>query len=273
MKIKDYLVSNKVFSIVYNSELDMYHTSPVPDNLDKYYESEEYISHTDRKKTFIEKIYHIVRDFSFYSKEKKIAKLTNKKTTILDIGAGTADFLVYLKSKGWDTLAFEPNQSASDIGKNKQIEYIEQLDKVPDNWAEVITMWHVLEHIEDLDNQIKELKRICKPDGYIVIAVPNFKSFDAQYYKQFWAAYDVPRHLHHFSKTSIELIFRKHQILLKQIKPMYFDSFYVSILSEKYKTGKNNLFKAFCIGLYSNIYGMFKKEYSSHIYILKNDKK
>lgn len=273
MKIKDYSVTGEIFDIQYNEELDMYSTFPIPSDLEVYYQSEDYISHTDRKATFIEKIYHIVRSYTLYTKEKNISKLTHLKTTVLDIGAGTADFLVYANSKGWNTLAYEPNKMASDIGKSKNIKYIDSLNNIPDNWAEVITMWHVLEHIAELDTHIQEIQRICKPNGYIIVAVPNFKSFDAMYYKEYWAAYDVPRHLHHFSKKSIQMIFQKYNISLEKIKPMYFDSFYVSLLSEKYKTTKNNFLKSFYIGLRSNIYGFFKKEYSSHIYILKNNKK
>ena len=131
-------------------------------------------------------------------------------------------------------------------------------------------MWHALEHIPNLKDTIKNLKRILSNEGYLIIAVPNYKSFDAQYYKKYWAAYDVPRHLYHFSKVSIKNIFEEYGFELLRIKPMYFDSFYVSMLSEKYKRGKINYIKAFFIGLCSNIYGLFKKEYSSHIYVLKH---
>ncbi|MEY4038850.1 MAG: hypothetical protein RIR67_1162, partial [Bacteroidota bacterium] len=133
-----------------------------------------------------------------------------------------------------------------------------------------ITMWHVLEHVPDLDHQIKELKRLLKPTGSLIIAVPNFKSFDAQHYGKFWAAYDVPIHFWHFSKTAIQKLFQKEQMELIKILPMKFDSFYVSLLSEKYKTGRMNFVKAFFIGLWSNIKAHSDLEYSSHIYILKN---
>ena len=110
-------------------------------------------------------------------------------------------------------------------------------------------MWHVLEHVPDVEHQVAELKRLLKPSGTIIIAVPNFKSYDANHYKEFWAAYDVPRHLWHFSKTAIEKLFDKQNMNLEDIKPMWFDSFYVSLLSEKYKSGKMNFFSGFFIGL------------------------
>ncbi|MCY1240886.1 Methyltransferase domain protein [compost metagenome] len=133
-------------------------------------------------------------------------------------------------------------------------------------------MWHVLEHVPNLEDQIKELKRLLKPNGSIIIAVPNFKSYDANHYKEFWAAYDVPRHLWHFSKTAIHKLFQKENIELVKILPMKFDSFYVSLLSEKYKTGKMNFVKAFFVGLKSNWKAKRNFEYSSHIYVLKSAK-
>ena len=133
-------------------------------------------------------------------------------------------------------------------------------------------MWHVLEHVPDLENQIAELKRLLKPNGTILIAVPNFNSFDANYYGKFWAAFDVPIHLWHFSKTAIEKLFAKEDLKLIKVLPMKFDSFYVSLLSEKYKTGKMNYLKAFFIGWKSNRYGNKNSEFSSHIYVLKNAK-
>jgi predicted SAM-dependent methyltransferase len=132
-------------------------------------------------------------------------------------------------------------------------------------------MWHVLEHVPNLEEYISELKRLIKSSGTIIIAVPNFKSYDAKYYGEFWAAFDVPRHLWHFSKTAIQKLFAKQNLKLVEVLPMKFDSFYVSLLSEKYKNGKMNFLKAFWIGLKSNQYGNRKKEYSSHIYVIKSE--
>jgi 2-polyprenyl-3-methyl-5-hydroxy-6-metoxy-1,4-benzoquinol methylase len=134
-------------------------------------------------------------------------------------------------------------------------------------------MWHVLEHVPNLENQIRELKRLVKPNGTIIIAVPNFKSYDANYYGKFWAAFDVPIHFWHFSKTAIKLLFDKEDIKLEKVLPMKFDSFYVSLLSEKYKNGKMNFVKAIWIGLISNWKAIRSSEYSSHIYVLKNMEK
>ena len=148
--------------------------------------------------------------------------------------------------------------------------FADALSDLENQSFDVITMWHVLEHVPNLDEYILELKRLVKPSGTILIAVPNFKSFDANYYGRFWAAYDVPRHIWHFSKTAIQKLFSENEMRLVDVLPMKFDSFYVSLLSEKYKTGKMNFIKAFFVGLKSNSNGKQTKEYSSHIYVIKN---
>lgn len=149
------------------------------------------------------------------------------------------------------------------------MELLPSLEALPEARYKVITLWHVLEHLPDLDRQIAKLKSLLKDDGVLVVAVPNFKSFDAQHYKRFWAAYDVPRHLWHFSATAVEKVFAKQGMRLVKRKPMWFDSFYVSLLSEKYRSGKPNFIKAFYVGLRSNLMGLLTREFSSAIYIIK----
>lgn len=272
INVKDFSVSGESFSLLENVEYGILKTTPTPslEQLPFYYESEDYISHTDGSRTFFEKIYQRVKKYAIQSKVQLISNFA-AKGALLDIGAGTGDFLVAAKKQGWHVLGLEPNKKAKTIAKSKGIPFGENLKLIPDQSYDVITMWHVLEHVPDLDYQLEQLKRICKPGGIIVIAVPNYKSYDAKHYKEFWAAYDVPRHLWHFSATSIRKMFSEKNIGLLKIKPMWFDSFYVSLLSEKYKSGKMNLVKAFYIGFASNVYGIFKKEFSSHIYVLKNN--
>ena len=272
MKIKDYSVSKEAFELQYNSEYDLFKTNPIPQDLDKYYQSEDYISHTDSKRSLFERIYHLVKQYTLSQKERLISSYVNKKGNLLDIGAGTGDFLAYAKSKKWEVVGIEPSQKAKDLALKKGVLFVKSTEELSDNSFDVITMFHVLEHVEDLDKQLSELKRISKPNGIIIIAVPNFKSYDANYYKEFWAAYDVPRHIWHFSKIAIQKLFSEKEIELIKTKPMYFDSFYVSLLSEKYKNGKMNFVRAFWIGLLSNLKGMTSKEFSSHIYVLKNTK-
>ena len=272
MKVKDYSVSKETFELIFDSKYDLFKTNPIPQDLDKYYQSEDYISHTDSKRSLFERIYHLVKQYTLSQKERLISSYVNKKGNLLDIGAGTGDFLAYAKSKKWEVIGIEPSQKAKDLALKKGVLFVKSTEELSDNSFDVITMFHVLEHVEDLDKQLSELKRISKPNGIIIIAVPNFKSYDANYYKEFWAAYDVPRHIWHFSKIAIQKLFSEKEIELIKIKPMYFDSFYVSLLSEKYKNGKMNFVRAFWIGLLSNLKGMTSKEFSSHIYVLKNTK-
>ena len=272
ISVKDFSVSGESFSLLLNEEYQILKTHPQPtlDKLGSYYEFEDYISHTDGKRTLFEKMYHFIKRKAIRDKVKLINSYQPVKGRILDIGAGTGDFLLECKNQNWDILGIEPNDKAKGIALGKGIKFGDTIEKLESNSFDVITMWHVLEHVPDVEHQVAELKRLLKPSGTIIIAVPNFKSYDAKYYKEFWAAYDVPRHLWHFSKTAIEKLFDKQNMKLEDIKPMWFDSFYVSLLSEKYKSGKMNFISGFFIGLISNVSGFFKKEFSSHIYVLKN---
>lgn len=270
--IKDHSVSTEMFALIYDSDLDLIitHPQPTPENLPKYYESDDYISHTDGSRSLFEKMYQSVKNYALKNK-LNLLNSESEKGTVLDIGAGTGDFLAVLQKNGWQITGFEPNSKAKAIAGKKGIPFTESLQNLQSNSFDVITMWHVLEHIPDLENQILELKRLLKPNGTIFIAVPNFNSFDANYYGNFWAAFDVPRHLWHFSKTAIAKLFAVQNLNVVKILPMKFDAFYVSLLSEKYKTGTMNYLKAFLIGVKSNRYGKRNLEYSSHIYVIKND--
>jgi ubiquinone/menaquinone biosynthesis C-methylase UbiE len=272
LTVKDHSVSKEIFDLYYDEELDMLITSPQPElqNLGKYYESEDYISHTDNKRSLFEKAYHFVKNIALKNKLNLINSQQPQKGKLLDIGAGTGDFLLTAKNDGWETIGVEPSDRAKNIAKEKGISFVEEISTLENHSLDVITMWHVLEHVPDLELQIQELKRLLKPTGTLIIAVPNYKSFDANHYQTFWAAYDVPIHFWHFSKKSIQLLFERVDMKLEKVLPMKFDSFYVSLLSEKYKTGKMNYIKAFLIGLKSNWKAKNSKEYSSHIYILKN---
>ena len=273
LTVKDYSVSQETFDLYHDEELDMLITHPQPslENLGKYYESVDYISHTDSKRSLFEKCYHFIKSIALKNKLNLVNSLQPAKGSILDIGAGTGDFLSVVKENGWITIGVEPSDKAKAIAKSKGVVFVEQTSELENNSFDIITMWHVLEHVPNLDNQLKELKRLLKPNGNLIIAVPNFKSFDAKHYGNFWAAYDVPIHFWHFSKTAIKRLFAKEDMELVQVLPMKFDSFYVSLLSEKYKTGKMNFVKAFFIGLQSNWKARKNFEYSSHIYVLKNN--
>ncbi len=269
IKTKDFSVSGETFELFKDDNLDMLVTRPQPENLSTYYESEDYISHTDSKKSFLDRLYQSVKRVNLKNKVQLIENQLNKTKSLLDIGAGTGDFLLFAKTKGFLVVGVEPSPKARQLSTEKGIPLLERLDEVADQKFDAITLWHVLEHLPNLDQQITNMVSLLNDDGVLVIAVPNFKSYDAKHYGSHWAAFDVPRHLWHFSKTSITKLFDPHGLEVIAIKPMWFDSFYVSLLSEKYKGNKIYWLSAFFIGLVSNISAIFTKEHSSLIYILK----
>ena len=274
---EDYTVSNKKFDLLYNPVFEMLETFPQPqvDELPQYYESEDYISHTDSRRTIIDRLYQIVKKYTLKNKLNLINSFETDGKNLLDIGCGTGDFLSVCNSAGWNVVGLEPNKKAQALAKSKltgndNSDVISEMNQINSKKFDVITLWHVLEHVPNLEEYISTLKSMLKPSGVLVIAVPNFKSYDALHYKNFWAAFDVPRHLWHFSRKSIHMLFSNRHMQVMKTLPMKFDSFYVSLLSEKNKTGSANFLKAFCIGFLSNAKALKSKEYSSLIYLIKN---
>ncbi len=273
LKCKDYTVSRETFSIYVDNESHLLVTTPRPsdENLSNYYESEGYISHSDSKKSFIDKVYQLVRNYTVKRKVKLVNSFNTTDKTLLDIGSGTGDFLLACKQSGWNIDGIEPNDKANNETRTKTLtEISKNISELGNKQYDVITMWHVLEHVPNLNEYVTKIKKLLNPNGTLVIAVPNYKSYDAGYYKEFWAAYDVPRHLWHFSRLSMDKLFQLSNMKVTKTLPMKFDSFYVSLLSEKYKMGSANFLKAFYIGLRSNLKARTSKEYSSLIYIIKN---
>lgn len=275
LEVKDHAVSGELFQLIKNEEYGFLETIPQPslDSLPNYYKSEDYISHTDSKRNIFEKAYHVVRKISLKQKLKLIESFNSEEKRLLDIGCGTGDFLEIAKHNNWMVYGIEPNENARAIANRKTENLVfdtEQISKFQSKRFDVITLWHVLEHLPNLEEKIKTFKKLLKPNGSLIVAVPNYKSFDATYYKEYWAAYDVPRHLWHFNKDSISKLVSKVSMEVVKIKPMYFDAFYVSLLSEKHKNGKMNFLKGFWIGLLSNIASIKSKQVSSLIYVIKN---
>ncbi len=269
LNCKDYLVSKETYEVMLHEKNEMLVTSPIPADLEKYYESEDYQSHHNQEKTLLNFIYNTVKKRSFKWKES-VFQNRNSMTSILDIGAGTGEFLEYCKYNKYDVTGTEPSSTARRIAMQKGIHLLESIHEITDRKFDVITMWHVLEHVPNLFECLDQLKQILKQRGKLIIAVPNFKSYDAEYYKEYWAAYDVPRHLWHFSQKSIHTLFESIEMKVVKVHPMKYDSYYVSLLSEKYKTGKCNYFKAFWVGMKSNRKASNTSEYSSLIYELKH---
>ena len=271
LNCKDNTVSGEHFEVMEHEEYEMLVTSPVPKNLENYYKSESYISHTDSKKTFFDKIYQAVKNHTLKQKLLLLNSFKSSSKSVLDFGAGTGDFLKICKNNNWQVLGIEPSAEARENAVKKGVHLKENLLDITNQKFDVITLWHVLEHVENLKSTIKVLKSLLQPEGRIVVAVPNYKSYDAAFYKEYWAAYDVPRHLWHFSQKAIHKLFLEAEMIVEETLPMKFDSYYVSLLSEKYKTGKSNPVKAFYRGFLSNRSAKSTTEYSSLIYVIKND--
>lgn len=268
----DQTVSKKTFDLQECASCGFVFTSPRPQNNDlgAFYESDEYISHSNTKKGLISRLYQSVRNRTL-SQKLELINSRQAKGALLDIGCGTGEFLNVVQNDGWNVRGIEPGDKArqSAIDNYKlDVRPEEALKDVANNTMDVITMWHVLEHVPDLAGRITELKNILKQDGLLIVAVPNRNSHDAQYYGKNWAAYDVPRHLWHFRPNDIRALFAPHGFEVKEVLPMKYDSYYVSMLSEKYVTGSINYFAAFRRGWASNSKAG-KEAWSSQIYVLR----
>ena len=273
-RVKDFTVSGTFFPVWHCNQCSARFTQDIPGDLEigAYYQSEEYVSHSDTKKGLINKLYHAVRKITLSSKRKMVTSaLPQIRGNILDYGCGTGAFLREMQSAGWQITGLEPDTRTRNIaGKlvGQTIYPPTYINSISENLFDAITLWHVLEHVHLLHQTLKQLNRVLKPGGHIFIAVPNYTSQDAIKYQADWAAWDVPRHLYHFSPESIKKLLPRHGFKLTEIHPMWFDSIYVSMLSEKYKTGKTHHFRALLNGLSSNFHALQnKEECSSLIYV------
>lgn len=271
---KDNTVSKKYFEINKCNKCQLLFTNPRPktENLGEYYMSDEYISHTNSSKGVFNSMYQLIRKITI---KNKVSLLGNKKGNLLEIGSGTGNLLNECKKNGWKTRGVEPSVDARKIAReNYGLNLFAEIDelKLKPKSQDRVMLWHVLEHISELKQTLEKVKGLMKNDGKLIIAVPNHLSFDAKHYKENWAAYDVPRHLYHFQEESMKELLKKWNLEITEKKPMLFDAFYVSMLSEKIKHGRIKFVKGFVIGLYSNLVALLKnKQYSSIIYIIESN--
>jgi 2-polyprenyl-3-methyl-5-hydroxy-6-metoxy-1,4-benzoquinol methylase len=278
LKVKDHTVSREIFEVWECNDCDLRFTQDVPDEnaIGRYYQSEDYISHTETSKGLINRLYLFVRKRTLKKKRKLVSSITGlKKGKILDLGSGTGAFLNEMERYGWDAIGLEPSDEARKFAKqayNIELKNNNELFSLPSNSFDAITLWHVLEHVHQLQRTMKQLHTLLKANGRLIIAVPNYMSMDANRYGENWAAYDVPRHLYHFSPRSMEILAEKNGLKILHYKPMWFDSFYISLMSSKYETGRTNWITAVLIGLRSNLNVLGdKKKCSSIIYVIAND--
>lgn len=266
----DYLVSNESFEIMECNDCSLRFTSPIPDSNEvvNYYKSDKYISHAKRVTSIFDLVYKIVRKFTLHSKRNIVKRISQKQSgTLLDIGCGTGDFLKIMKQSGCDIVGVEINESVRNLAQANtgsiildQTEFFESEQKY-----DVITLWHSLEHLNTLTRFLEKISISLNANGVVIIAVPNYKSFDAEYYQQDWAAYDVPRHLYHFSFDAMVKLMEKLGFGLIEYKQLPFDPFYVSLLSELSVRKKHNIIKALWIGWRSYWQGRKDAERSSSI--------
>ncbi len=273
----DHLASLKKFTICSCAGCGFKYTSPspTPSELPKYYQSSEYISHTDSKKGLINQLYQFVKKYSVYKKLKLVFRYKQERGNLLDFGCGTGSFLEACNKAGWRSFGIEPNDSARALAATKTPgKVFESIEELYNNEQalkfDVITLWHVLEHIPNLESWFDFINNRLKENGIVIIAVPNCNSHDALFFKEFWAAYDLPRHLWHFTPKTITDLFSRKGFKCLGISPMIFDSFYVSILSYKNRYGKAKFVASFWRGFVSNLKAIKdQKSYSSQIYIFQ----
>lgn len=272
LNAKDHLVSHESFTIDSCSNCGLRFTNPRPDDkeLDHYYDSNEYISHSNETTSIVDSLYKIARVFTLRSKRKLVGKYAINKQ-LLDVGCGTGYFLSECKKDNWKVTGIEPNDLAR-IQANQLLEdnVKQKLSDVSGHVYDVITLWHVLEHLPHLDHYISELKQMLHNSSTLIVAVPNYEAYEERKFGEHWAAYDVPRHLYHFNQNSIKHLFNKHGLKVVQTLPMWLDSFYISLLSNKQSTGKDRYINSFITGLLSNTYAIKSGNFSSLIYIIKH---
>jgi len=267
---KDYTVSQENFNIVSCKACNFKFTNPRPSDseIGKYYKSDTYVSHSDTKKGLINQLYHGVRSRTLKQKLRLISRYVSRGT-ILDYGCGTGMFLKTCEDAGWKSFGFEPDLDARKLSTDKGLTVSDSKQALGKETYDIITLWHVLEHVTDLEETLQFFSDSLSDEGRLIIAVPNYTSADAKKYGPFWAGYDVPRHIYHFEINTLKRLLSRFNFTLQETKPMVFDSYYVSMLSEKYKTGSIKYFKAFISGFKSNSAAKDPSQYSSVIYVFK----
>lgn len=270
--VKDHFYSGESFVLNKCESCTLLFTNPRPtaESISEYYNAPDYISHGGRSGSLTTLVYKVARSFALRKKEKLLWGFSSSRS-LLDVGCGTGDFIAFSQQKGWEVYGIEPNGPAAQIAEKKitQPVYPDLAEYIGPKVG-IITFWHVLEHIHNLNDTLKRSRKILDDDGVIIVALPNHESWDAAKYGEFWAGWDVPRHLFHFNRKSVEALARNHKLRIEKILPMKLDSYYVSLLSERYLGNGFPYIKALMSGKRSNRLALKNNNFSSLIYILKN---
>ncbi len=274
LNVKDFTVSQELFPVMECKNCSLRFTQQIPDEtaVHRYYQSADYISHTNTNKGIINRLYHVARTFTMMSKERLVKNATKKAVgMLLDVGSGTGTFVHTMSVAGWNVVGLEPDAAARAAALKKyncDIYPSEELFMLPASTYDAVTMWHVLEHVHRLDEYVEQLKKLLAPGGKLIVAVPNYTGKDAAAYNEHWAAYDVPRHLYHFSPKAMRVLMERHGMKVIATKPMWLDSYYVSLLSERHRKG--SFLRGIWNGFVSNVNALFQKEKcSSLVYIIE----
>lgn len=276
LELRDYFLSEEEFSIIkcINCGLLITYPQPNPEELSRYYISNQYLSHATQNKGLEYFVYNKIRNITLANKLDLIRRFSSGNR-IIDIGCATGVFLNYCQERNYKVQGIEPNTRARNYAIENfglQVNDIDYINEIPESSQDIVTMWHVLEHVPDISERMQAVLRMLKKDGTAFIALPNPNSYDARYYKEHWAAYDVPRHLYHFNRQSFDHLVKNVNFDIVDVIPMVFDSFYISLMSERYKKSTVPYLKAFYRGLRSNLYAKIHgNNYSSLIYILKKN--
>ena len=276
MTCTDFYASGEQFDVMSCEDCGFTFTQDVPveAEIGRYYETPDYISHSDTKKGAMNAIYHQVRKYMLGKKARLVAKESHRKRgRLLDIGTGTGYFAATMEQRGWKVEAIEKNAQARVFAKEHfglEVKGEEALQEFEPGSFDVITLWHVMEHLEHLDETWECLRELLSDRGVLIVAVPNCSSYDAGKYGEYWAAYDVPRHLWHFTPVTIQQLASKHGFIMAARHPMPFDAFYVSMLSEKHRGSSFPFVKGMCTGTVAWFSALGKKERSSSmIYVFR----
>lgn len=276
MMVKDHSVSGESFPITECLDCTLRFTQDVPsaNSISPYYKSENYISHTNTSKGIVNRMYQFVRKRTLAGKRKLVVRHTGTPSgELLDVGSGVGSFVHEMKTNGWNVTGLEPDADARKVAKDTYkvaLNDSQFLYKLPPGTFHAITMWHVLEHVHELHPYLQHISKLLTASGRLFVAVPNYTSYDAAVYRDYWAAYDVPRHLYHFSPASMKMLMEKNGMEIVSYEPMWYDSFYISILSSKYRNGSTNWLSAAWNGLRSNMQALGDvKKCSSVIYVIR----
>lgn len=274
--LKDHFLSKEEFDVFRCFDCGFIFTQDHPDekNISDYYKSEDYLSHKDDVKSLFSFLYRISRELMLNRKLRLIKKASGLSTgVLLDIGSGSGRFAAFMKKHGWRVIGIEINKA---VREKSSMEYDfpvfapDQLSSLQSENFDSITLWHSLEHLQDPFKYTNEIKRLLKPGGTCILALPNSSSYDAKYYREFWGAWDVPRHLWHFTPETVKKISEKSAFAVSNILRLPFDVYYVSILSEKYRAAKLPLVSGLIKALWFSLLSIFRiNKSSSLIYILK----